>query len=142
MVKWESNEKTALTNYFEGLCWICSKNTYVMPTMMDVCADCVAKRDDDAVLAFISAQTHGFCRVHGDYIKPGYNALARLNVHICQKCNDKRKKDSSDLSKRGTLNSDPFYTRLRRTEGKDWQSQYMRRFNIDPLDDRFKNFKL
>ena len=114
----QGNEYTRVSKNFEGLCYACFRRDYVMPTVVDVCYKCAAKRGNEPILAIVVKKMHGYCFLHGGYsgLEKLHN-IAQLNVRICMKC--AKRIQMADITK--AKKPDPLWTFARRRLGKDFK---------------------
>ena len=118
----QGNEYTAVNSRQEGICYLCFGKDWVSPTIIDVCVRRAAKKGKEAILAVVYRSPYGYCYAHGGYSTLEYlNNLAQLNVRVCKRCQKRVAKKHMDLKRIGAHKFDPFWVKMRKTLGKDYE---------------------
>ena len=118
----QKSEYTRLSKTNEGLCYLCWKKDYVIPTVVDVCWRCAHKKGHEPLLAIVSKKMFGYCFAHGGYSTMEYeNNIAQVNVRICEKCHSRVKQTYRKVKFDPQVRVDPFWKYVRRKLGQDWR---------------------
>jgi len=112
----QKNEYTRVNNYKEGLCYDCFSNRAVGATIVDVCTKCMEKRGTETILAVVKMNHYGLCLFCDSY----QFSVFQINVRICQKCFYRIRNIIHNLKKIGTDKKDPFWQKMRKKQGKDY----------------------
>ena len=124
----QTNEYTAVNKHKEGLCWGCFKNDAVGATVVECCTKCFEKRGKETILVDLGPKIYGMCHMCSLYVSP----LKRLNVRFCLSCARRYRRHIRAFNKNdGMFGSDPFWKKMRRKLGKDYQVLFSEGFKKD-----------
>ena len=117
---WERHQKdeyTHVDNYKEAICINCFKKDATSATIADICGECAGKRGREPLLATMSQKMYGFCYFCG---KHKFN-IEQINARFCRKCHRGIANNTKKYNKDGGLFGNPFWTSMRKKNGKDWK---------------------
>jgi len=114
----QKNEFTRVDKHQEGLCFGCSKKTFVMPTLVDICWKCIQNKPIQALLAIVSKNPWGYCFFCSKYT----HHVAQINAHFCIACTKRIRASHKNLRHKGDMfQADPFWIYQRKQWGKDYK---------------------
>jgi len=129
--KHQENEFTRVNNYKEAVCLNCLKNDRAVATIAMICGECAGKRGREALLATISHKYYGLCLFCGLH---KFN-LEEINARFCMPCHGRIAKITKEYNKQGGMyGADPFWKRMRRKYGKDWEIKFKEGWNTKARD--------
>ena len=100
------------------MCWGCFSNKAVGATIVETCNDCFEKRGKEPILVTVGINPYGMCHMCGLY----RTYIRKLNVRFCLSCGRRYRRHIKKYNKVGGMfNADPFWKKLRRKYGKDYQ---------------------
>jgi hypothetical protein len=117
---WEKHQKdeyTHVDHYKEALCINCFKKDTAAATIVTICGECAGKRGREPLLAKISDKFYGLCYFCGDH----KFHIEEINARFCHPCHRKIANVTKEYNKKGGLYSNPFWTRMKKKNGKDWR---------------------
>ncbi len=116
--KHQSDEYTHVDHYKEAICINCFKKDASAATIADICGDCAGKRGREPLLATITHKMYGLCFFCGKY---KFN-IEQINARFCNSCHRKIANVTKEYNKKGgQFGADPFWQKMRKKHGKDWQ---------------------
>ena len=116
--KHQANEYTHVNEYKEAICINCFKKDASSATLVDICGDCAGKRGREPLLAKVVDKIYGLCFFCGEY----KFHLEQINARFCQPCHRRIADVTKAYNKKGGMfGADPFWQKMRKRHGKDWQ---------------------
>ncbi len=116
--KHQANEYTHVNEYKEAICINCFKKDASSATLVDICGDCAGKRGREPLLAKVVDKIYGLCFFCGKY----KFHLEQINARFCRTCHRRIADVTKEYNKKGGMfGADPFWQKMRKRHGKDWQ---------------------
>ena len=114
----QEDEYTHVDHYKEAVCINCFKKDASSATIADICAECAGKRGREPLLATVSQKMYGLCFFCGKY---KFN-IEQIIARFCRSCHRKIANVTKEYNKKGgPIGADPFWQKIRKKHGKDWQ---------------------
>ena len=114
----QANEYTHVNEYKEAICINCFKKDASSATLVDICGDCAGKRGREPLLAKVVDKIYGLCFFCGKY----KFHLEQINARFCRTCHRRIADVTKEYNKKGGMfGADPFWQKMRKRHGKDWQ---------------------
>ena len=115
--KHQADEYTRVNNYKEAVCLNCLTKDAASATIVTICGDCAGKRGREPLLAKMSDKFYGLCYFCGQH----KFHIEEINARFCRKCHRQIADVTKAYNKKGGLYSNPFWSMLKKKNGKDWK---------------------
>lgn len=119
------NEYHRVNDYKEAYCYGCFGRDVAFARLAHVCEKCYQKHGKEAILVHVKWDTYGFCNFCGKY---AFN-LHYVNIRVCPKCSRLITKKVREYNKAGGhKNVDPFWQKIKKQYGKDYEILFNPKF--------------